>query len=188
MEIYTDASKEPLQRGQDWDIICAQTVRMEGEDYAFPKSDEEFYIKLNYIENATQITNIKTHFKYMNASGMYQRLDGKFFNATWEEQHIDNYVTEKNEDDEDVEVYKDTKYWLQLTSLVEEDAQKLAIGLNGSRWYEYTDLDRNIKIKSKSIQIRKKVIDGAGNKVNSEDFFDFKVKVEGAIKIGRAHV
>lgn len=181
MEIYTDASKEPLQRGQDWDIICAQTVRMEGEDYAFPKSDEEFYIKLNYIENATQITNIKTHFKYMNASGMYQRLDGKFFNATWEEQHIDNYVTEKNEDDEDVEVYKDTKYWLQLTSLVEEDAQKLAIGLNGSRWYEYTDLDRNIKIKSKSIQIRKKVIDGAGNKVNSEDFFDFKVKVEGAI-------
>lgn len=174
MEIYTDASDEPLVLGKDWEIICAETVRCDDVDYEFPKSDEPFYIKLNYIEGATQIENIKTHFRYMNASGMYQKLQGKYFKATWSRMS-------KESDDEDDD---STTYWLQLTNLESYDSQKLALGLNGSRWYEYMDIDRSIKIKSKSIEIVKDIEDSDGDKIKTRDFFDFKVNISGAINSG----
>ena len=176
MELYTDASDEPLVLGTDWEIICAETVRANDVDYEFPKSDEPFYIKLNYIDGATQIENIKTHFRYMNAAGMYQKLQGKYFIATWTRDSKDNY----DDDDE----YEDTTYWLELTNLESHDSQKLALGLNGARWYEYMDIDRSINIKSKSIEIKKIVQDSDGNEIGTKDFFDFKVNVSGAINSG----
>ncbi len=176
MELYTDASDDPLILGTEWDIICSETVRADDIDYEFPKSGEEFYIKLNYIDGATLITNIKTHFRYMNAAGEYDKLQGKYFIATWEEDSKDNY-------DSDGE-YEDTTYWLELTSLEEKNSQKLALGLNGARWYQYTDIDRSIDMKSKSIKIIKEVVDSEGNKLETNDFFDFKVEVSGAINSG----
>ncbi len=176
MELYTDVSDDPLILGTEWEIICSETVRCDDIDYEFPKSGEEFYIRLNYIDGATQITNIKTHFRYMNAAGEYDKLQGKYFIATWEEDSEDNY------DDEGE--YEDTTYWLELTDLEEHDSQKLALGLNGARWYEYMDIDRSIGIKSKSIKIIKEVIDGEGNKVETKDFFDFNINVSGAINSG----
>lgn len=176
MELYTDVSDDPLILGTEWDIICAETVRCDDIDYEFPKSGEAFYIKLNYIDGATQITNIKTHFRYMNAAGEFDKLQGKYFIATWEEDSEDNY------DDEGA--VESTTYWLELTDLEEHDSQELALGLNGARWYEFMDLDRAIGIKSKSIKIIKEVIDGEGNKVETKDFFDFKVDVSGAINSG----
>lgn len=130
MDIYTDASDEPLVLGTDWEIICAETVRANDVDYEFPKSGEKFYIKLNYIDGATKIENIKTHFRYMNAAGMYQKLQGKYFEATWTRDSKDN----KNDDGE----VESTTYWLELTSLVGTDgnSQKLALGLNGARCYQ----------------------------------------------------
>lgn len=180
MELYTDALDEPLTLGTDWEIICAETVRCDDVDYEYPKSDETFYIKLNYIDEATQITNIKTHFRYMNAAGMYQKLQGKYFEATWTMDSEDNY-----DDDGD---YEDTTYWLELTNLEEHDSQKLALGLNGSRWYEYMDLDRSIGIRSKSIRIVKEVVDSNGDIVKTRDFFDFKVNISGAINSGSEKV
>lgn len=182
MDIYTDASDEPLVLGTDWEIICAETVRANDVDYEFPKSGEKFYIKLNYIDGATKIENIKTHFRYMNAAGMYQKLQGKYFEATWTRDSKDN----KNDDGE----VESTTYWLELTSLVGTDgnSQKLALGLNGARWYEYMDIDRSINIKSKSIEIKKEVRDSDGNIINTRDFFDFKVNVSGAINSGSEKV
>lgn len=182
MDIYTDASDEPLVLGTDWEIICAETVRANDVDYEFPKSGEKFYIKLNYIDGATKIENIKTHFRYMNAAGMYQKLQGKYFEATWTRDSKDN----KNDDGE----VESTTYWLELTSLVGTDgnSQKLALGLNGARWYEYMDIDRSINIKSKSIKIVKEVKDSDGNKIDTKDFFDFKINVSGAINSGNDKV
>lgn len=180
MELYTDASDDPLILGTEWEIICAETVRCDDIDYEFPKSGEEFYIKLNYIDGATQITNIKTHFRYMNAAGEYDKLQGKYFIATWEEDSKDNK-------DEEGDVVS-TTYWLELTDLEEHDSQKLALGLSGARWYEYMDIDRSIDIKSKSIKIIKEVVNKEGNKLDVKDFFDFNVEVSGAINSGRDRV
>ena len=47
MELYTDASDDPLILGTEWEIICEETVRADDIDYEFPKSGEKFYIKLN---------------------------------------------------------------------------------------------------------------------------------------------
>lgn len=175
MELYTDASDDPLILGTDWEIICEETVRASDVEYEFPKSGEKFYIKLNYIDGATQITNIKTKFRYMNAAGEYDKLQGKYFIATWEEDSKDNK-------DEDGDVVS-TTYWLELTNLEEFDSQKLALGLNGARWYQYTEIDRSIDIKSKSIKIIKEVQKN-GEKIDSDEFFDFKIEVTGAINSG----
>lgn len=176
MELYTDASDEPLVFGEDWEIVYPETVRSDDAESKFPKSDEEFYIKLNYIENATQITNIKTKFKYMNAAGMYQKLQGTYFIATWKQQYKDYF--DFNGD------YDSSTYWLELVSLDEYESQKLALGLNGSRWYEYTEIDRSIGIKSKSLKIEKQVVDGEGNEIDVDAFFDFKVTVNGGQNAG----
>ena len=46
------------------------------------------------------ITNIKTEFRYMNACGVYQKLDGKYFEATWRQDYEDHYTTEYDEEGE----------------------------------------------------------------------------------------
>ena len=43
----------------------------------YPHTNEEFYIKLDYKDSATKITNLKFKFKYMNAGGKYEKLQGR---------------------------------------------------------------------------------------------------------------
>jgi hypothetical protein len=178
MEIYTDASSDPLVLGTDWEFVWLDGERSSAEDSEFPLAKEKFYIKLNYIENATKITNIKTEFRYMNASGVYQKLQGTYFKATWKEKSQDYY-------DEEGE-YDYTEYWLKLTGLKEFESQRLALGLNAARWYEYVELDRKIDLTNGKIRIYKELVDEDGNTVTPEDkeYFYFKVTVNGAINSG----
>ena len=81
VKLYTDASKDPLTRGEDWDFIWQKGQRTETEDSEYPKSNESFYIYLKPIENATKITDFSFNFKYMNAGGEYEKLTGWYGNS-----------------------------------------------------------------------------------------------------------
>ncbi len=80
VELYTDASSEPLALGDGWNF---HWQNRDSEDTTlYPHTNEEFYIRLDYKELATKITNIKFEFQYMNAGGKYEVLEGKYYTPT----------------------------------------------------------------------------------------------------------
>ena len=181
MNIYTDASPDPLEFEKDWNFVWVDGERTEETNSKYPLANEKFYIRVNYIENATMITNIKTEFRYMNACGVYQKLDGKYFEATWRQDYEDHYTTEYDEEGEPYSVYDYTEYWLELMTMSEHDSQLLALGMNGARWYEFVEIDRNLGIKFGKLRIEKHIVDSEGNRVDgNDDFFTFTVDVKGA--------
>ena len=185
MNIYTDASDEPLKFEEDWNFVWIDGERTEDTDSKFPLANEKFYIRVNYIENATMITNIKTEFKYMNACGVYQKLDGKYFEATWRQDYENHFRTEYDEEGNPHEVYDHTEYWLELMKLKKHDSQLLALGLNGARWYEFVEIDRNLGIKFGKVRIEKQIVDENGEEMDgNNDFFVFDLTVSGAQNSG----
>lgn len=181
MELYTDDSPAPLQLHQDWEFVWIEGERTDPDISEFPLANEKFYIKLNYRENATKITNIKTQFRYMNACGVYQDLQGTYFKATWKEKSKDYYDTWTDEEGNPQSKYNHSEYWLKLTSMKEYPSQMLALGMNGARWYEYIEMDRTLERHSGKIIIEKDLVDEDGNEVNDDNkFFYFRVNVNGA--------
>ena len=207
MELYTDASEEPLVYGEQWEFVYLDGERLEEENepaegeeakISYPKSNEKFYIRLLDSENATKITNIKVHFRYMNASGTWQELHGNYFKATWDQQSkdFDKWVPcewdEETGDPIDWEpVYDYTQYWLELTSMEQHDSQFLGLGIKAAKWYEYCTLERAVDIHDGKVVIQKKIVDEDGNEVDEvdrNDFFTFKITVDGAINSGTEQV
>lgn len=199
MELYTDESDEPLEFDVDWELVYLDGERTEeesnDEDYplVYPKSNEKFYIRLYDTENATQITNIKVHFRYMNAAGSWQKLRGKYFKATWTEQQRswDVYRPEPQYDEDgnftgykQVFDHTEYRYWLKLTDLKEQDSQALALGIKGAKWYKTTELNRKVSINEGKVVIKKELVDNDGNPIkpiDDDDKFTFEVTVNGAI-------
>ena len=198
MEVYTDAQDEPLVYGEQWELVYLDGERTLEEDseigkISFPKSNEKFKVRLFDAENATRITNIKVDFRYMNAAGSWQELNGKYFKATWEQQSkIFNKWVPVYEDEEDleedeepeiidwVEEYDYTQYWLQLTSMEEFDSQFLGLGINAAKWYKYCSLERKLGINESKIEIKKIIVDDEGKEVECTDpdaWFEFSVEV-----------
>lgn len=196
MELYTDAQEEALVYGEDWELVYLDGERTETseetEEISYPNSNEKFYIRLYAIENATKITNIKVDFRYMNAAGSWQELRGKYFKATWTQQHKDFYkwvrvYNEETEEYEVEEVYDYTQYWLELTSLEQHDSQFLGLGIKGAKWYQYVTIERKLDVYDGKVVIEKELVDENGNEIENVDenkFFTFKVTVEGAINAG----
>ena len=195
MEIFTDASDAPLKLGEDWEFIWLEGERGTDEDSEFPLPCEEFYIKLNYVEDATKITNIKTDFRYMNAAGEYCILDGEYYTVTWAQKMKRNYTWRKSErfdDDGQIVIdwdreYEDTTFWLEITGHTTEEAQQLVGGMYGDRWYRFVTLNREVKINEAKIDIHKDITDIEGNLLNHTDpnrDFRFLVTVDGAINSG----
>ena len=77
VELYTDESENPIALGDGWNFVWQN--RDVDDNATYPHTNEEFYIKLQYKEMATKITNLKFSFKYMNAGGKYEKLKGKQF-------------------------------------------------------------------------------------------------------------
>ena len=80
VQLYTDASDEPLVFGEDWEFSFQGRNRSDTAIY--PHTNEEFYIKLKYNPEATKIVNIHFDFKYMNAGGKFEDLQGKYYTET----------------------------------------------------------------------------------------------------------
>lgn len=169
MEVYTNTSDLPLQRGTDWDFIWLEGERTQGDNYEFPHAGEQFYIRVKNEENLTKITNIKTHFKYMNASGECNRLNGYYNIASWVQ------VLEEYEDG--------SEYWYVECADVQNAnrAQNLTLGVKAGKWYKYVELDRDLQIQHGKIRVYKDVYDTEGNELNIDDWFKFTIKVNGAL-------
>lgn len=185
MEIFTDDSSTPLQLGSDWEFVWCEGERTDPDISEYPLANEKFYIKLNYRENATKITNIKTQFRFMNACGVYQELQGTYFKATWQQKSKAYYRSWLDPKGHLHSTYDHTDYWLKLTNMKEYTSQMLALGMNGARWYEYIEVDRRLDIRSGKIRIEKDVVDEDEDEVNDVNkFFYFRVNVDGAINSG----
>lgn len=174
MEVYTNTSEEPLERGKDWDFVWVSgDKRQVGDTYEFPHAGEQFYIRVKNEENLTKITNIKTHFKYMNASGECNRLNGTYNIGSWEQ------IKEEVGEDEDGNPIYD--WYIECTDVQENNkSQNLTLGVKAARWYKYVDLDRDLEIQHGKIRIYKDVYDEEGNELSTGDWFKFTVRVDGA--------
>lgn len=172
MELYANISEEPLVRGTDWDMTWkAGDKRTADDDFEYPHNGEEFWITVKNQENLTKITNIKTHFKYMNASGECNRLNGTYNIGTWE-QILEEAETEDDEDE----------WYIECTDVQENNkSQNLTLGVKAARWYKYVDLDRELEVRYGKLRIYKDVVDQEGNKLNTGDWFKFTVAVNGAL-------
>lgn len=199
MELYTDESDEPLEFETDWEIVYLDGERTEEETndeenpLIYPKSNEKFYIRLFDTENATQITNIKVKFRYMNAAGSWQALRGKYNKGTWiqdSEEHtkpVPVYDEETGEVVDYKDVYSHTNYWLELETVEEGiPSQALALGIRGAKWYNYTELNRKFGINEGKVTIEKELVDANGNTIEdpNREFFTFEVSVSGALNSG----
>lgn len=197
-ELYTDASEEPLVRGEDWDFLWLHGERDEGDEAEFPHKNEVFYIKLNYIEGATKVTDLAFYFEYMNAAGKYEYLEGTYFTATWEADSKDNWcrvsgVHRPHGSGEDACDGKScshgeyryhvesTTYWVELTSLEENKAQLLALGLSAAKVKFKAELhwEGELPDDSGKLRIEKVVVNNNGEKVDSNARFKFNIYING---------
>ena len=210
MAVYVDSQEEPLVYGEQWEIVYLEGERLEEETegsedseevkISFPKPNEKFYIRLDNIEGATKITNIKVDFRYMNAAGSWQELHGSYFKATWTEIAEPKYKWVPAYDDEGNREYDEegnpewereydyTQYWLELTSLERFNSQFLGLGIKGAKWYQYVTLERELSIPQEGkVVIEKILVDEEGNVVENVDpnkTFKFEITVDGAINSG----
>ena len=192
-KLYTNLGEVSKDK---WRFNFIKDERDVNDTFEFPHANEVFYIELDYIEGATEITNLHFDFKYMNAGGKYDSLEGTYFEQTWTP---DSKVVETcsgtcghsshPEDDPETEVdesidcdgscshgYNSShptkwQYWLELTGMESKRSQLLAYGIIGARWYEYAELDINggPLQKEVSIQIIKQIVDENGNVLENVD-------------------
>ena len=201
MELYTDASEEPLKFGEnnDWSFVWLEGNREKPGDLKFPKPNETFYVRMKYIEGATKITDFKVFFKYMNAAGSYAIYKGTYQIQIWErgkvQLHAQGDWVEATVDDNGVTIeeghYDECQHWeFDMHLVTKEDelqAQKLAQGLYGARWYELCEITRSIDIYTGKLKIYKDIVDSEENVINEQDpnkWFHFTVSVQGAINSG----
>lgn len=190
-ELYTNLGKVDKEH---WKFNFVEGERTVGDTYEFPHENELFYIELDFIEGATEITNLHFDFKYMNAGGKYDYLEGTFFNETWTPQSEEyercsgptgNNVT-CSHGYTSSHVVK-WKYWLKLTGMEEKTAQLLAYGIIGARWYNPAELDIEPETEFEhtgSFKIYKKIVDQYGNELRNVDRnkkFTFAIYRNGAL-------
>ena len=60
--------KVNFKRGEDWDFLWINGQRPSDDEAEYPHKNEVFYIKMNYIEDATKVTDLAFYFEYMNAA------------------------------------------------------------------------------------------------------------------------
>lgn len=150
-----------------------------------PTANEVFYIDIDYIEGLTEILDIKVKFKYMNAGGKYEDLEGTYYKATWKAKSKANWCNGASIRNKCVHLknrrhIESWDYWVELTNLHKYTGQRLASGLIGVRWYEEVEISLgNLDIEhSGKLKIIKKV-EGEQTLISNKDFFDFEIYING---------
>ena len=178
MVLYTNLGEVSKE---NWRIVFIDGYRSEGDLYGYPHEQEPFYIELDFMEGAIEITDIHTTFRYMNAGGKYEKLEGVYNKITWESDYETNYCDgpgeDPNPDDEEIPLcshgysvrhIKDYTSWLSVTKVVPTDSQILASGLIGARWYDPAEIHMGVQLLQDSIPVRKVLTDGSDADVQFE--------------------
>ena len=184
-ELYTNLGKVDKEH---WKFNWVEGERNKADNYEFPHANELFYIELDFIEGATEITNLHFDFKYMNAGGKFDSLEGTYFKETWTPDSKVIATCPGPSGNETTCSHGRTsshptkwKYWLNLTGMEENTSQLLAYGIIGARWYETTGLDIGEVSDFEhtgSFKIYKKIVDENGNELTSVDrnkLFEFEI-------------
>lgn len=186
--------------GTKWRFNFLKDQREVTDNYKFPHANEVFYVEIDYIEGATLLMNLHFDFKYMNAGGQYEKLEGTYYEQTWTpNSKVAEYCSGScGHSSHDANSTCDGKcshgyssrhaikwnYWLDLTSMEQKTSQLLAYGVKGARWYLYTELDLPFNgdeedDKEWNYTINKKVVDEDGNEVSTSKKFVFDVYKDG---------
>jgi hypothetical protein len=202
----TNDGEEKEVPKENWEFVWLADQRDANDDYEYPHTTEVFYVAMDYIKDAIYFSNLHFDFKYMNAGGSYDELQGTYFKATWTPKEksstctsgYSHTTTNENGEEENCDhpcshghTYHHIEswtYWLELTGLQECDSQLLAYGIEGARWYyddATLDYDKLTKFDeySATLNIKKIVVDESGNEVSPSDDeeFTFRVKINGEV-------
>ena len=189
-KIYTDLGEVPEEK---WSFVWLEGQRDANDTQKYPHANEVFYIEMDFIENAKYFKNLHFDFKYMNAGGKYDELEGKYFKAKWQAKSKALWCLLGNPFTSCTHGYVTPHimgwaYWVELTNLKEFDSQLLAYGIKGVRWYKTAELDFNdeteiVENHKATIQIKKVVIDQEGNELTSLDdsIFTFKLYINNVL-------
>ena len=185
MVLYTNKGEVPKE---NWRIVFLDDYRSLDDKYGYPHEQEPFYIELDYIEGAIEITDLHTTFRYMNAGGKYEKLEGVYNKITWESDYKTNRCSGPGEDpnpeDEEIPLcshgysvshIESYTSWLNITKVVPTDSQLLASGLIGARWYDPAEIHMGVPILQDSIPIQKVLTSGADKNVK----FEMEVYING---------
>ena len=178
MKLYTN--KGELSK-ENWRFKFLDDYRSADDQYGYPHEQEPFYIEIDYIEGVIEITDIHTTFRYMNAGGKYEKLEGVYNKIYWESDYKTNRCSGPGEDpdpeDEEVPLcshgysrshIESYTSWLNVSKVVPTDSQILASGLIGARWYDPAEIHMGIPELKDSIPVRKELTDGSDADVQFE--------------------
>ena len=191
VELYTNLGK--VDKSQ-WKFNFLEGERDVSDTYEYPHQNEIFYIELNFIEGATEIKNLHFDFKYMNAGGKFDALDGTYFKETWTpaSKVIETCPGPTGNETTCSHGYTNShatkwSYWLKLTGMEEGVAQDLAYGIIGARWYQNIGIDIGADEKLQhegSFKIYKQIVDESGNVLENVDRnqkFKFEIYKDGSL-------
>lgn len=192
-ELYTNLGKVDPEH---WKFNWIEGERDTADEYPFPHENEKFYVELDYIEGATEITNLHFDFKYMNAGGKFDYLEGTYFIETWtpDSKVIETCPGPSGNETTCSHGHTSShpikwQYWLNLTGMEEDISQLLAYGIIGARWYQTVPLDldegwNTEKEHEGSFKIVKKIVDENGNELPNQDRnkkFKFEIRKDGEL-------
>lgn len=192
-ELYTNLGKVDPEH---WKFNWIEGERDTADKYQFPHENEKFYVELDYIEGATEITNLHFDFKYMNAGGKFDYLEGTYFIETWTPDSKVVQTCPGPTGNETTCSHGHTsshpikwEYWLNLSGMEEDISQLLAYGIIGARWYKTVPLDLDTqwdieKDHEGSFKIVKKIVDENGNELpnsNRNKKFKFEITKDGQL-------
>ena len=181
-----------------WRFVWLNDYRSEDDQYGYPHEQEPFYIELDYMEGAIEITDLHTTFRYMNAGGKYERLEGVYNKIYWESDYKTNRCSgpgaDPNPDDEEVpkcehgytssHIVSYTS-WINITKVEPTDSQLLASGLIGARWYDPYEIHLGVDWEEEGpdefkdrIPVKKEVL---GTTTTNEEF-EMEIYINGEYK------
>jgi len=186
--------ENPIQEveGARWKFNFLKDQRAVTDNYRFPHANEVFYIELEYEEGMTAITNLHFDFKYMNAGGRYEKLEGTYYEQTWTpNSKVTEYCSGPSGNETSCSHGHSSRhpikwnYWLDLTGMNQKTSQLLAYGVIGARWYNYKPLDlddSDIIIEDEwNYKIIKKVVNPNGEPVTTSEKYTFEVYKDGTL-------
>ena len=180
MKLFTNLGEVPADK---WRLIFLKDQRTEGDTYQYPHEQEPFYIELDYIEGAIEVTDLQTSFRFMNAGGKYEELEGVYNKVTWKAKYKTYSCSGPSGNETSCSHgYSASHYyydeWIDITAVTPTKSQKLASGLVGYRWYDETEIHLNvIKLPHEGRISITKEISNSDNKF--KDKFKFKVFING---------
>ena len=169
-----DLDHKILEYGKDWVI---ENVDLSNKEY--PGSNVPFYIVIKNKYNATKIKNIHVDFEYTNAKGAFNYFYGEIKTSTMTSTTTSEEIEKTNSRGE---TYYETQYTYHWKKQIGTLPSQTVSGNIDAEIRKYqTSIDRQTKNEAQ-IKVIKKIVDEQGKELDIDvnDFFDFKLVVEGA--------